>query len=279
MLWTTLRGKDVEVRSGWRLAKPVPVVLFALVLALQGVSVALAQTVAGSVTALTGSAQLLRAGTTSNVAQAMAVQVADRITTAPASHLTITLTDASKLDLGESSTLAIDEHVLGAGGGRVSTKLSLFSGFVRSLVNLTASGSPNFEVHTPNAVAAARGTDFATGYQEGLSRPGYSGCNRFTDVAVYKGLVGLTQTTTPSAIEQIIPEGYESSVPCGLPPLPPGPLGMTGASSVAAAAAGGHAGGAGGAGALGAGGVGISPPPVGAPPPICPPVVCSACAL
>jgi FecR-like protein len=223
-------------------------------------SAALAQaTTAGSVTDLTGTANVQRAGATSAVTRGMLVQTGDRLSTDANSGLTVTLTDASKLQLGESSVLVIDEHVLGPTGGRVSTKVSLFTGLVHSFVNLTAAGSPSFEVHTPNAVAAARATEYATGYQEGSTRPGFTGCNRFTDVAVYHGTVGITQPAAPTVPEVLIPEGYETTVPCGMPPLTPGPLGMTGASSVA-----------GGGGASHGGVVAAAPAPVGAPPPSCP---------
>ncbi|HYL27479.1 MAG TPA: FecR family protein [Candidatus Nitrosotalea sp.] len=211
---------------------------------------------------MTGTAHLTRGTATSNVNPNLLVQTGDRLNTDAGSGLTITLTDASKLQLGESSVLAIDQHVLGPNGGRESTRVSLFSGLVHSFVNLTATGAPNFEVHTPNAVAAARATDYATGYQEGNTREGYSGCNRFTDVAVYKGTVGIRQAATPNAPEVSVPEGYETTVPCGMSPLTPGPIGMTGASSISGAAAGGGGGGAG----IGA----LAPAPIGAPPPSCP---------
>lgn len=236
--------------------RPALAVVVCTLLATFAASTASAQVAAGSVTALTGTAQLQRGTSTSNAAVGMQVQIGDRLTTEANSSLTITLTDASKLELGESSALAIDEHVLGAGGSRVSTKVSLFSGLVHSFVNLTATGAPNFEVHTPNAVAAARATDYATGYEEGVERAGYGGCNRFTDIAVYHGTTGISQKATPNIPEVPVPEGYETTVPCSMPPLAPGPIGMTGASST-----GGVAAKAGGGGA---------PAPIGAPPPACP---------
>ncbi len=242
---------------------PTKSALLALILAAFSTfspSDALAQTTAGSVSDLRGTAQLQRAGATSNVARGMPVQTGDRLSTDASSGLTVTLTDASKLQLGEASVLVIDEHVLGSTGGRVSTKVSLFSGLVHSFVNLTAAGSPNFEVHTPNAVAAARATEYATGYQEGIARQGFTGCNRFTDVAVYHGTVGMSQPGVPTVPEVLIPEGYETTVPCGMPPLTPGPIGMTGASSLS---------GGGGGGGGGAGGA-TAPAPIGAPPPSCP---------
>ncbi len=220
-----------------------------------GVATVSAQTAAGSITELTGTAHLQRAGATSIATLNMLVQAGDRLNTDASSSLTIVLTDASRLQLDESSSLVIDEHVLGPGGGRAVTKVSLFNGFVRSFVNLTAGGSTNFEVHTPNAVAAARGTDYLTGYMPGSTRIGFAGCNRFTDVAVYEGTVGLSQAATPNGVEVPITAGYETSVPCGLAPLAPGPLGLTGAFG-GSGSAGNHV---------------LAPAPIGAPPPSCPP--------
>jgi ferric-dicitrate binding protein FerR (iron transport regulator) len=233
--------------------------LFAIAIASAPLTAAIgrAQTVAGSIAALTGTAHVQRGSATSLVTLNMPVQVGDRLNTDADSSIAIVLTDATRLELGESSALAIDQHLLNPGGGRASTKVSLFGGFVRSIVNLTAGGSPNFEVHTPNAVAAARGTDFDTGFAEGATRPGYAGCNRFSDVAVLEGTVGVSQAATPNVGEVTVTAGYETTIPCGLAPLAPGPLGLTGAATTS-----GHGGG---------GGIGvIAPVPVGAPPPSCP---------
>lgn len=225
----------------------------AFVVILLSAATVFAQSPAGTITALTGSAHLQRGAAISPASQGMAVQTGDRLTTDASSSLTVTLTDGSRLVMNESSALVIDEHVTGPGGARLRTRVNLFSGLVRSIVNLTAGGLPNFEVHTPNAVAAARATDYETAYREGETRPGFTGCNRFTDVAVMKGTVGIAQAANPTA-EVTVPEGYETSVPCGLAPLSPGPLGMTGASTSV-----------GGTSARSA-----AVPAVAAPPPSCP---------
>ena len=117
-------------------------------------------TVAGSVTSLIGDVRIERAGTTVPATPGTAIDVRDRIVTGPKSRATITLTDSSKLELDESSSLVIDEQVVGTNTRK--TKLSLFSGLVRSFVSYTSSPTPNFEIHTPNAVASARGTEYDT---------------------------------------------------------------------------------------------------------------------
>ena len=125
----------------------------------------------------------------------------------PGGHAVITLTDGSQLELGESSNLVIDNHALAPTGGRAATQVSLFGGVLRSVVNATG-GPPNFEVHTPNAVAAVRGTRFDTVYIEGESRPTFGDCRKFTDVVVYEGVVSVRNPGAATGEE--IPAGYEA---------------------------------------------------------------------
>jgi hypothetical protein len=209
-------------------------------------------TPAGSITSASGSVQLQRGTATTAAGPGTAVQVGDRIITGPGGHAVVTMTDGSTLELGESSNLAIDNQALAPTGGRATTQVSLFSGVVRSIVNATA-GAPNFEVHTPNAVAAVRGTRFDTAYSEGSTRPTYGDCHKFTDVAVYEGLVAVRNPANAASGGVEVPAGYEVTVPCNGDPTLPGPLGMTGT----------------GAGAVGPGTGG---PTVvgGVPPPACP---------
>lgn len=212
-------------------------------------------TPAGSVTTATGTVQLQRAGATTPLAPGTAVNVGDRIITGSNGHVIVTLSDGSTLELGDSSNLTIDSHALAPAGGRAATSVSLFGGVVRSVVDATG-GAPNFEVHTPNAVAAVRGTRFDTAFSEASTRPGYGDCHRFTDVSVYEGTVALRNPSAVAGTGVDIPAGYEATVPCNQGATLPGPLGMTGASAF---------GGAGGAPGSGAGGV-----VGGVPPPACP---------
>jgi FecR protein len=239
---------------------------------------ATAQQIVGTVTQLGGSVQLLRAGVTSGVAPAMPVQLHDQLTTGVASAVTVTLADnQSTVALAESTTLIFDENVV-AGGVRQRTLVRLLAGGMSSLIHTALyRGIPTFEVHTPNATAATRGTDFDTTYIEGVIRPGYQGCQRYTDVIVREGVVGLTNPANPTA-EVNVPAGYETTVPCLLPPLNAGPIGITGAvapGTVAGRSAGGLAG-VGGAAAVGGfsapppGSGASAPPSAAAPPP--PPV-------
>ncbi|MGH7932022.1 MAG: FecR family protein [Candidatus Binataceae bacterium] len=189
-----------------------------------------AQTVAGSITALSGSVKVVRTGTTLTAVYGMAIDVGDRITTGTNGRATITLTDNSQLELTESSSLTVTQQTLAPGGGRAETRASLFGGLVRSLVRVTPGTPPNFEVHTPNAVASARGTMYDTQYESGVNREGYPHCKQFTDVSVYDGTVEVSNPTNPGAPPVQVPAGHKTTVPCAGAPLP--------ASSISGAAAG-----------------------------------------
>jgi len=218
-------------------------------------SVAIAQNTVGTVSDLVGSAHVERGGSTQPVTSGMGVELKDKFTTDPGAHLTITLSDNSKLDLAEQSTLVIDEQVVGAGGPE-KTKVSLLGGHLQSLVSKALRGSaPSFEVKTPNAIAGVRGTKFSVGYAD--SSP-VCGAAPTSEVAVAEGEVMVANRATP-AIGVAIDGGYETVVCAGRPPLPPGPLGIAGA---------------GGTGNASGGFSGSGPSTGGAPPPACPVVVC-----
>ncbi|HLK86063.1 MAG TPA: FecR family protein [Candidatus Binataceae bacterium] len=130
-----------------------------------------AQTPAGTISALSGNVVIERAGKPIPAAQGTALEVGDKLKTAANSRVTIGLSDGSTLELSDSSTLVLTENVLNPDGSRARTKVTLLGGLVRSLVKHNPAGNPNFEVHTPNAVASARGTMFDVSYQEGQPPP------------------------------------------------------------------------------------------------------------
>ena len=226
---------------------------FALGFLLLAAATARAQTTnAGSITAINGTATITRAGASVPAAFGNVIQVGDTVTTGPSGRVTITLPDNTQLEVTESSTLVLTENVV-TGGTRASTKVTLLGGLVRSLVRYTPGTPPNFEVHTPNAVAAARGTTYDTGYVTGVERKEHKHCREFTDVLVYDGTVQVSNPTNASAPPVDIHTGEKTTVPCGFGPLP--------ASSAASAGAAGA--GAAGIGGLSAGAIGASAGVVG----------------
>jgi hypothetical protein len=214
-----------------------------------------AQTAAGTFSTVTGQVQIQRAGATIGASAGVGVNVGDRILTGASGHAVIVLSDQSRLEIGPVSSITLDQFTVT--GGTATTRVSLFSGVLRSLVTSATGGAANYQVHTPNAVAGVRGTKFDTAYTENVIRPGYNGCDRYTDVSVYQGIVNLAQLTSPG-VGVDVSAGYEATLPCDNPPTTPGPLAMTGAVSLDSAAADGH-------GLF----TGPMPGPGGSPPPPC----------
>lgn len=189
------------------------------------VNSASAQIVAGKLTGLNGNASITRAGRSFPANYLAVIELGDQIVTSPNGRVTVTLTDNSQLELTESSTLLISENLLNPNGTRARTTLTLLGGLVRSLVRVAAGVSPNYEVHTPNAVAAARGTTYDTYYTNHETRRGYKTCKEFTDVFDFDGLVLVRSLSNPSSPPVLLHSGQKTTVPCGLPVLPATALG------------------------------------------------------
>jgi len=231
-----------------------------------------AEIVAGTITALNGSATITRGVRNFGAAYSAPVDVGDRLDTSPTGRLTVTLIDNSQLELTESSTLLLSENLLNPNGTRARTSVTLLGGLVRSLVRVAAGTAPNYEVHTPDAVASARGTTYDTYYTNNTSRPGFNGCKEFSDVLDYDGIVAVSSLANPSSPTIELHSGQKTTVPCGLAVLPAGSLAAVGAgtatgalsaATIAAASLGGVAVISGGVlgGYAGAGGFSSSSPP------------------
>ena len=238
-------------------------------------SIACAQQIVGTVSQLSGTAQIQRGRLNIAVAQGTPVELHDRLATSVGSSATVRLTSGITLTLGEHTNLTFDQNVTTSGTG--PTLLNLVEGGLRSIVPVLL-GTQSFEIHTPNAITAVRGTDFDTTYIEGRVRPGYEGCQRYTDVRVREGVVAVSNLANPTQVVEI-EAGYETTVPCELPPLNAGPLGIAGAAGPGEAGGRGSGGGSSAAGGAAAAAVGFSAPPPGtgssappAPPPAMPPL-------
>jgi FecR protein len=193
---------------------------------------AFGQIVAGTITTLNGNASITRAGRSFPANYSAPVDVADQIVTSPNGRLTITLVDRSQLELAESTTLLISTAVFDRNGTRTQTTLTLLDGLVRSLVRITTGVPPNYGVHTPNAVAAARGTTYDTYYTNNETRPGFESCKEFTDVSDYDGVVEVRSLANPSSPPVLLHSGQKTTVPCGLAAVPATAIGASGSGIV-----------------------------------------------
>src|ERR1019366_5149582 len=147
-----------------------------------------AQNTVGTITQIQGAANIQRGGATIAAAQNMPVLLDDKIVTQPNASLTIGLVDNSSLQLGASSTLTIDESMLVNGVG-APRKVGLLGGHLHSvIVGALRGSSTTFEVNTPNAVGAVRGTEWSEDFSTDPDQK-YPDCFRFTNVDVDEGTV------------------------------------------------------------------------------------------
>jgi hypothetical protein len=220
-----------------------------------------AQNTVGTVTQLQGAANIQRNGVTIAAAPNMPILLHDKILTDANSALTIGLVDNSSLQLGPSSTLTVDESVLVNGVGAPS-KVGLLGGHLHSIiVGAMRGSSTTFQVNTPNAIGAVRGTEWDTNYDED-EHQGSPGCRQTTRVDVQDGTVLVCNTASPPECKTV-PAGHRTEVRCGafwLGGQAGAGLGAFGAAALGVGAAGGIGVGiAAGAGAFN--GPNNSPPP------------------
>ena len=182
----------------------------------------------GQIARAEGSVELVRAAVTSSASVGTTLYLNDEITDGPAASSTINLNGGSSLELGESTTLKIDQHIIPPNQSYFRSRMTLALGTVRSLV--PAGAGADFEVHTPNAVTSVRGTIFRVSFSTGQARFGYPGCSTFTDVTVESGLVAVAGSANPGLTVNV-PEGYSTTVACDRAPEGPSPLGIGGSTT------------------------------------------------
>ncbi|MFZ5906974.1 MAG: FecR family protein [Nitrospirota bacterium] len=129
---------------------PYALLVFCVLLLVAGMSHA-ADTV-GSFVALKGSVTLERERQVYTPQVKDSLTLNDTVSTREASRAKMLFIDDSVLTLGENSKAIIKEYVSGREKGGKSI-IAVLDGKMRAIV-----GKSNFEIHTPTAVAAARGT-------------------------------------------------------------------------------------------------------------------------
>lgn len=133
----------------------------------------------------------------------------DTIETGPASRTKAFFLDDTILTLGESSRVSINQHIYKPDQSLRRVIVNLLMGEVRALVGKAFKGSGSrFEVHTPTAVAAARGTYFIVWSNDQASG------------VVNIGEAGLVDFSSGGRTVTLAP-GQFSHAPAGGPPVQP----------------------------------------------------------
>jgi hypothetical protein len=182
------------------------------------VTAARAQTVVGTITQVQGAANIQRGAQNVVAAANVPVELHDKIVTQAGASVTVAMVDNSSLTLGEHTTLAFDESVIVNGTGAPS-KVGLLGGKVHSLITGAMRGqSTTFEIHTPNAIGAVRGTEFDTEYTDSPhdnDKGKYKDCRQFTYVDVQDGTVNVSNPQNPGAGSKDVHSGHHTVVACG----------------------------------------------------------------
>ncbi len=134
----------------------------------------------------------------------------DVIETDKESRTKALLNDDSILTVGEHSRVEVTEHIYDPGKGVRSVVVNLVKGQVRALVGKIFSGSGSkFEIHTPTAVAAARGTYFVVFHINGASG------------IINVGTHGNVDFSSGGHTVNVPPGQFSITPPGGGPPSPP----------------------------------------------------------
>lgn len=128
---------------------------------------------------LSGQAELKRGNATAPVQLGTALELGDRLTTTDNGRLRLQLVDGSTINLGSGSELLIDDLVSGGPGTERQIELELEKGALKAEA-APATPKSRFEIRTPLAVTAVRGTIWGI-----VADPQQS------DVIILEGRVGI----------------------------------------------------------------------------------------
>jgi hypothetical protein len=139
------------------------------------------------------------------------------------SRANIRLADNSVITLGENTQVQMSQFQLQK-ESRL-TKINLVFGKVRSRVGRFTGKDSKFEVKTPNAVLAARGTEFLVEY--GTPEKQGDASNGTTKVMVFENSVDITSGGTTTTVSEgssafVNPDGSVTMNPSGYTALPAG---------------------------------------------------------
>lgn len=162
-------------------------------------STALAKDDAGRVLAVKNKALIERENNKLTAKAKQGILMQDTVATMKASKAKMLFNDDSILTLGESSKVVIKEYVYNKGKGGTSV-FNLLEGKMRSVV-----GKTKFEIHTPTAVAAARGTVI-------LSEVGVLSGTQFTTFICLEGDVEVVSTDPGIEGKRILKPGMRITV-------------------------------------------------------------------
>lgn len=141
------------------------------------------------------------------------VSAGDIVRTMKLSRAHLNFNDGSNVYISEKSRIEVVEFFFDPEKKRRSGMIRSFRGKMRSVVPKAYLGEGSrYEVHTPTAVTAARGTDYMTIV---------GGLPLRTEVVVFEGLVAVRNIDPDVPGEVLLKAGQATTVDFGRPPTPP----------------------------------------------------------
>ncbi|GBD95913.1 MAG TPA: hypothetical protein ENG83_00900 [Nitrospirae bacterium] len=163
-------------------------------------------TEAGEILTVKGNVYLIRDARKDNAEPRMRILLKDTVETDRKSRTKLFFIDDSILNLGELSRIEIEEYLYSPEKKRSKSIYRLLNGLLKIVV-----GNSDLEIHTPTAVAAARGTKFII-WVEG------SGKEMFTGIITMESEVVVKNIIESIAGEVTLKSGQMSRVYMGKPP-------------------------------------------------------------
>lgn len=161
---------------------------------------------AGIITSLKGKVIIKRGGAESEAKINDKIYLHDTIETKADSRVKILFSDDSLLSLAENSKMNIKEYLYEKDGKKGTSVINLLEGKLKSIT-----GKASFEVHTPTAVAASRGTYFFSWvYREGIKI--------VSSFAVVAGIIEIRNIDRKIPGMSVVKNGYMGTVGEGAGP-------------------------------------------------------------
>jgi len=211
---------SLKVYSIWRIQmriKTKRAIIFFLFLGLAIPTLAYSAKVAGTVISKQGQAQVLHEGEREwkDLLLRSKVYEKDTIETKENSKVKILFLDESLMNLGEKSKMEITEQTYEPGKKRVSL-YNLMSGKVRVLVGKISGEESRFEVKTPTALAAVRGTELFVWVKSATITQVFA-------VSVEPGKEVVVENLQIPGVTVTVSENFTTLVEAGAPPTAPTP--------------------------------------------------------
>jgi hypothetical protein len=206
-----------------------------------------------------GEVSLTRANTAITPKVEGDIQTKDVVATGDKSRAKLLLTDDTLLSVGQKSRLEVTEYLLDK--NRRNSIVSLKAGAMHTKVEKFLEPGSKFEVHTPTAVAGARGTEWLTVISENPGTTFYALQNA---IAVFNPALPTQVVTVVAGQFTTVAAGLAPTLPAAFTPaMIQGVMGQVGAAMPAGASGAAGAAGAGAGAATGAG-IGVGTVAIGA---------------